>query len=354
MSQDDSPRILLVEDDDDTRHAVADVLVSLGYPVETAATANDAVSHRRLVDCPIVLLDRILPDATAEEILPRLVKLAPRSSVIVLTGHGDLDSAVACQRLGAADYLVKPVDAHTLLESIDRVRAARQADELRLQSTRLAAITDAMTGLSHESRNALQRGQASLDLLMDDLSDDASAVRLVERIQAAQDDLQRLYEDVKAYAVPVRVTPAPCHVDAVLRQVWNELSAQRNIHHVSLAESINAATTEVPADTNALRRVFRSVFENALAAGSEVSIEVSYEDVDQGGKPTLLIRVSDDGPGIRDDIRDQVFDEFFTTRMHGTGLGLAICRRLIEAHNGTIELGEPSSGTEIQITLPRA
>lgn len=353
MSLDDLPRILLVEDDDDTRHAVEDVLVSLGYPVETAATAGDAVGHRRLGVCPIILLDRILPDATAEEILPRIVKLAPQSSVIVLTGHGDLDSALACQRLGATDYLLKPVDSQTLVASIDRVRTARQAEKLRLQSTRLAAIADAMTGLSHESRNALQRGQASLDLLMDELSDDASAVRLVERIQAAQDDLQRLYEDVKAYAVPVRVTPAPCRVDSVLQQVWHELLAQRNGHHVSLAESQNTAMMEVSADANTLRMVFRALFENALAAGSDVSIEVSYEDAELCGKPALLIRVSDDGPGIHEDIRDQVFDEFFTTRLHGTGLGLPICRRLIEAHNGTIKLGEPASGTEIQITLPR-
>ncbi len=353
MSHDDAQRILIVEDDDDTRHALGDVLSSLGHRVETASTANDAVYQMRLGDCPIVLLDRVLPDATAEDILPQLVRLAPESSIIVLTGYGDLDSAVTCQRLGAADYLLKPVDAQTLQAAIDRVRSARQARELQLQTTRLAAIADAMTGLSHECRNALQRGQASLDLLMEDLSDKPDAVRLVERIQSAQDDLQRLYEDVKAYAAPVDVVIAPCDVQGVVRHVWDVLCSQNSGHCVSLADSATTLSTEVPADRNALCAVFRNLFENALAARNDASIEVALEDARLDGANFLQIRVSDNGPGIIAESREQIFDEFFTTRTHGTGLGLPICRRLIEAHGGTIELGDCANGSEFRITLPR-
>ena len=357
MPQVYSQRILVVEDDDDTRSAVVDVLSGLGFCTDTAATADAALSHPCLADVEFILLDRFLPDATAEEILPQLMKLAPGCSVIVLTGHGDLESAVACQRLGAFDYLVKPVDLNALQDAFNRVRTARRSDSLKLQAARLAAVGDAMTGLSHECRNALQRAQASLDLLTDDLAANKNAVRLVERIQSAQDDLHRLYEDVKSYAAPVRISLARCRIDAIVRQVWNELSTQRNGHPVSLTESMtesmNAATTEVVADANALRILFRNLFDNALATRDDVSIVVGYEDSIVNNEPALLVKVSDNGPGIRDEVRDKAFDEFFTTRTHGTGLGLAICRRIIEAHEGTIELGERDAGTEFRITLPR-
>ena len=276
MSHVDLQRILIVDDDDDTRHAVADVLAGFGFSVDVAATAAEALCHPRLTEAAIVLLDRILPDATAEEILPEITTLAPDCAVIVLTGHADLDSVIACQRLGAADYLLKPVDADTLKESIDRFRTARRAGRLKLQTTRLAAIADAMTGLSHESRNALQRGQASLDLLMQELAENSNATRLVERIQIAQDDLHRLYEDVNTYAAPVKLAPTACRVDSIVRQVWNELSTLRNGNPVSLSESMNASTTEIRADANALRTVFRNLLENSLATRSDVSILLSY------------------------------------------------------------------------------
>lgn len=348
----DLQRILVVEDDYDTRHAMADVLASLGFSVDVAATAKDALCHSRLLEAAIVLLDRMLPDATAEEILPEITRLAPDCAVIVLTGHADLDSAIACQRLGAADYLLKPIDADTLKDSIDRFRSARRANQLKLQATRLAAIGDAMTGLSHECRNALQRSQASLDLLTDDLAENRNAVRLVERIQSAQDDLHRIYEAVKSYAAPMKVTPVACRVDSVVRQVWNELATQQNAHSVSLTESLNASTTEIAADVNALHILFRNLFQNALATRDDASIVVGYEDSTLNNDMALLIKVSDNGPGIRGEVRHQAFDEFFTTRMHGTGLGLAICRRIVEAHEGTIELGEPDVGAEFRIILP--
>lgn len=354
MPQNYSQRILVVEDDDDTRSAVVDVLAGLGFSTETAATASAALSHPCLVNVECILLDRILPDATAEEILPQLMRLAPDCSVIVLTGHGDLESAVACQRLGAVDYLLKPVGSDALQDAFRRVCTARRSDSLKLQAARLAAVGDAMTGLSHECRNALQRAQASLDLLTDDLAENKHAVRLVERIQSAQGDLHRMYEDVKSYAAPLHISPARCRVDVIARQVWNALSTQRSGHPVSLIESMNASTTEIVADANALQTLFRNLFENAVAARDDVSIKIGYEDSAMNNEPALLVKVSDNGPGIRGELRGKVFDEFFTTRTHGTGLGLAICRRIIEAHEGAIELGESDAGAEFSITIPRA
>ena len=354
MSRVDSQQILIVEDDDDTRHSMCDALASLGYITDSVTTAGDALSNPVLPEAAIILLDRVLPDATAEELLPQLKKLAPDCSVIVITGHGDLDTAIACLRLGATDYLLKPVDVDVLQESIDRVLTTRHMNEQKLQTTRLAAITEAMTGLSHECRNALQRGQASLDMLMDELSDNPNAVRLVERIQVSQDDLQRLYEDVKAYAAPILLTPSVCRVDEIVQQTWAELSSQRNGFPATLTESSDTSSTEVVADPSALRMVFRNLLENALAAHDGVSIEVSYRDATVSGKAALLITISNDGPGIGADVGEHVFDEFFTTRMRGTGLGLPICRRLVEAHRGRIELGNPELGTEVRVTLPRS
>ncbi len=210
-----------------------------------------------------------------------------------------------------------------------------------------------MTGLSHERRNALQRGQASVDMLIDELSENLNAVRLVERIQAAQDDLQRLYEDVKSYTAPILLSRSECNVEDTAKSAWDELLAVRSTNLPTLIELIETESTNVHADFNALQTVFRNWIDNSLAAREDATIQIRYRDVVSSEKTGLAVTVRDNGPGIADDIREKVFDEFFTTRMRGTGLGLAICRRLVAVHNGTIKLVKSAVGTEIRIELPR-
>jgi signal transduction histidine kinase len=68
-----------------------------------------------------------------------------------------------------------------------------------------------------------------------------------------------------------------------------------------------------------------------------------------------VLRVRDDGPGIPEAARGRLFEPYFTTKSSGTGLGLAICRRLVEAHGGTIRLVASRPGhTEFQVDLPLA
>ena len=348
----DPDRLLIIEDDDDARAAMCDVAECLGYSADSVTSAGEALVHPALKEVPLILLDRVLPDAMAEDLLPELKQHAPDSSVIMITGYADLEGSLAALRLGVADYLLKPVCGDVLRESIERVLHARHRDRERLQTTRLAAIAEAMTGLSHESRNALQRGQASLDLLIDELSGRPEAMRLVERIQSAQDDLHRLYEDVKEYASPVRLTPVPCHVNELVRQTAKEVSARIGGTQLSLTESSQTPDLQCRADPYALRVVFRNLLNNALAATDDVAINITYRDATLSGRPALQVTIADNGPGISDRIRPQVFKEFFTTRPRGTGLGLAICRRLIEAHRGRIEFGIPDQGTEVRVTLP--
>jgi two-component system, LuxR family, sensor kinase FixL len=67
----------------------------------------------------------------------------------------------------------------------------------------------------------------------------------------------------------------------------------------------------------------------------------------------LQISLRDNGPGLTEDARKKLFNEFFTTKTHGTGLGLAIVKRFIEAHSGTLVVGDFADGLELVITLPR-
>jgi PAS domain S-box-containing protein len=474
--------ILVIEDEADARANLRDILEMDDHRVEDFGSASEALEGRDWSRVDAIILDRILPDAVAEQLLPRLRGLAPHASVIVVTGWGDIQGAIAALRQGASDYILKPLNPDMLRASLERVgerrrlarakeqseanfrhlveaaeclivilrpdrsivylspfverltgyrtedvqgsdffarllpdperramqaqfelilggqqtygyqapilgrdggrrwivwnarllpdyegtaavlavgqdiTGLRQAQERALQSERLAAIGQMVAGLAHESRNALQRSQACLEMLRVKVEDRPDCLDLLDRLQAAQDHLHYLYEDVRGYAAPIGLERRPCHLGEVWREVWANLEPARRGRDATLREEdgdVDLALEQ--ADPFRLGQVFRNLFENALAAGSDpVEVFVRAEDDRLDGQPAVRILVRDNGPGLPPDVRPKIFEPFFTTKTKGTGLGLSIALRIVEAHGGRLALGDsPSKGAEFLITIPR-
>jgi PAS domain S-box-containing protein len=235
------------------------------------------------------------------------------------------------------------------------ITALREVQERALQSERLAAIGHVVTGLAHESRNALQRSQACLEMLARAVSDRPKALDLIKRIQDAQDHLHTLYEDVRGFAAPINLEKKPCDLRAVWREAWAHLEPIRREKQAILNELGDTLELRCAVDQFRLGQVFRNIFENSLAACSApVVIDIRATACELDGRPALCARVHDNGPGISTDQRSKIFDPFFTTKSKGTGLGLAIAKRIVEAHGGQIALGNADGpGADFVLTLPK-
>src|SRR5581483_10497853 len=120
------PLVVVVDDDEDTRLNLSDVLELDGYRVEMAGSAKELFARAQWDDVSLVLLDRKLPDGTPEGILPRLRQHAPDAAVIIVTGYADIEGSIAALRSGAADYILKPINADALLASVRRVVKLQQ------------------------------------------------------------------------------------------------------------------------------------------------------------------------------------------------------------------------------------
>jgi signal transduction histidine kinase len=101
-------------------------------------------------------------------------------------------------------------------------------------------------------------------------------------------------------------------------------------------------------------QVFRNIFENAIhACGEQGCGTMRCGTTTLDGRPALVLRISDDGPGMKPEVCARVFEPFFTTKQKGTGLGMAITQRILSAHSGTISAGAaPEGGAEIQLVIP--
>ena len=235
------------------------------------------------------------------------------------------------------------------------VTERRRLEHRTMQAERLAAIGQMVTGLAHESRNALQRSQAGLELLQDELQSQPEALEIIHRIQRAQKHLHHLYEEVRSYAAPITLHREPCSIDRVWRETWANLSTARTTKAMTLKEELTTDQLTCLADPNALEQVFRNIFENAIHVsqqGDEILIRVVPSNF--AGRPSLEISVCDQGPGLDAAQAARIFEPFYTTKTQGTGLGMAIVKRIVEAHEGQIRVAERSGpGAEIVITLPR-
>lgn len=227
--------------------------------------------------------------------------------------------------------------ANVELEERVRERTAElvRSQERALQAERLAAIGQTVTTLAHEGRNALQRAHGCLERLNWRLEGRQEESDLAGRAREALEDLGRLFDDLRAYAAPIRLDLAACDLGEVWRAAWARASyAGRD---ALLGEEVGATSLECEADVFRLGQVFTNLFANALEACPDPArLTVTCQEALLGGRTALRVGVRDNGPGFPEELRGRAFEPFQTTKPSGTGLGMAITKRIVEAHGGEV------------------
>jgi signal transduction histidine kinase len=348
--------VLVIEDDRDALANLCDILEQDGHRVETAGTFAEAFASKELSAYSVIVLDRCLPDGTADHHLPRLKARAPDAAVVIVTGYADLDGVIEAVRQGAVDFLVKPLHPERLKLRLKRIVELRESEERIAQAERLAAIGQMLTVLSHESGNDLHRAMACLEMLALEIEGHQEALSLVRKTEDALNHLRQLYEDLRGYAAPIRLHRERQNLHDIILEAWNSLSPLHKDRMVRLHLNRGREPVYCPVDRSRLQQVFRNVLENALAACSDpVEITCDASDAEADSRRVARIVLRDNGPGLSREQKRKIFDPFFTTKSHGTGLGMTICKQIVEAHDGKISVeSRAGHGAEFIITLPGA
>jgi signal transduction histidine kinase len=176
--------------------------------------------------------------------------------------------------------------------------------------------------------------------------------RLTSEIQEAAARISDLVAAIKGFTAMDRESvPEPVDIGRGLANTLTVLRAKAKNKSVGMVVNVEDALPAVSGFGGELNQVWANLIDNALDAvdqGGRVELKAQRE------KDSVVVRVIDNGPGVPADIRDRIFDPFFTTKPigEGTGLGLDIVRRLIQRHNGEIELDSRPGFTEFRVTLP--
>jgi len=219
------------------------------------------------------------------------------------------------------------------------------------QKRRLAALGEMAAVVAHEIRNSLGSIDLSASSLERELGGDKDLGLMVFRILSGVRTIDGIVSDLLDYAAEIRINPSPCSLEMVFAGALERLAGQIEHKGVTVTTEVDPQLV-ISADYELLIRATTNLVLNAvqeIATSGKVSVVAAETDAG------VLIKITDDGPGIPEDMTENIFTPFITTKETGTGLGLAIVHRIIEAHSGTVSAANRSEGGAVfTVTLPKS
>lgn len=292
----------------------------------------------------------------ANHLVERVVRIAGSDATIILAADDAAladDSAPSVQLAHRALFVLEAARA--------RARMQCEIDELRamlLQADKLASLGQLAAGMVHEINNPLTSILAYADFLSKRASarEDADDVERLRRIGESAHRMLRLSRDIVSYARPSSETPQPVVISSVIEQALVFCDHLFQEAGVAVERAFGDGVLPVRGRPEQLAQVFVNLFTNACHAMPQKGgrLQITTELTTNEGDVRIV--VSDNGHGIDDSHRDRVFLPFFTTKdeKHGTGLGLAIVKRIVDSHDGRVEVESDGGGTRFVIHLPVA
>ncbi len=221
------------------------------------------------------------------------------------------------------------------------------------RSQRLASIGRLAAGVAHEIRNPLSsiKGFATYfkERYRDTPEDQQTADIMIQEVER----LNRVIGQLLEFARPMPIQKRTTHLDVLIRHSLKMVEGDARQKAITLNVNGDSSINTVQIDPDRIKQVLLNLYLNALEAmdgGGILSVGFLRVDPIKG----IQITVSDTGPGIKKEDLPHLFDPYFTTKSSGTGLGLAIVHKIIESHDGEIQVSSGlGEGTTITITIPR-
>lgn len=253
-----------------------------------------------------------------------------------------------------------------IVGAIHDISKRKMFENKLVESTKMEAIGTLSGGIAHDFNNILTSIINSTELAMEDLSSDCLAAKDLRRSLKAARRGSRLVKQILSFSRADKEGFKPIQVSEVVQEAIAliEASLPRNIQfktHIATKRALCMA------DPTQIHQIVMNLCTNAFQSlrdqGGTLAVTLKQTEIDRGISEVLDIKpgaylklsISDNGPGIADDVQDRIFDPFFTTKAkgEGTGLGLAVVHGIVKGHNGAIRLSSiPHKSTTFEIYLP--
>jgi len=273
----------------------------------------------------------------------------------------ELDRVIGYTLSQVKDDAGTPIGAVMFFKDLTRVEQLEERERLR---DRLASLGEMAAGIAHELKNPLAGIEVMAGLLRRQVPDSKDAQSLLADILSEAKLANAIVVEMLEFVRPVRLQVEHTDVADVLQQSVTMAESKASRGQVVVKVDVEPGLPQIQADHHQLSQVFTNLIANAFEAldgkghlaitamTSAIEADPAFAHV-HPPTPAVVVEVADDGPGVAAETTDKIFNPFFTTKVTGTGLGLAIVRKIVDAHDGRIDVSsEQGLGTKFRVTLP--
>jgi PAS domain S-box-containing protein len=273
----------------------------------------------------------------------------------------ELDRVIGYTLSQVKDDSESPIGAVLFFKDLTQVEQLEERERLR---DRLASLGEMAAGIAHELKNPLAGIEVMAGLLRRQVPDSRDAQSLLADILSEAKLANAIVVEMLEFVRPVRLQVERTDLRDVVQQSVTMAESKVPRRDVVVRVNLQPGLPMIESDHHQLSQVFTNLVANAFEAldgKGQITISATTTAIEADPAfagihpptPAVLIEVADDGPGVPAELTDRIFNPFFTTKVTGTGLGLAIVRKIVDAHDGRIDVSStPQTGTRFRVTLP--
>jgi signal transduction histidine kinase len=214
---------------------------------------------------------------------------------------------------------------------------------------RLSLLGQLAAGLAHEIRNPLSSIIGSVEILKDKFKNDKEGAEFAEIMKKELKKMNDKLNEFLRFAKPTPVQSVPNNLNDVVKATVNFVQNQALKAGVAIRIELDDSLPIIPMDAEQLKQALLNLILNAMQAmpkGGNITTGTWKSE------KIIGFFVEDDGPGIPENLREKVFEPFYTTKADGTGLGLSIVKQLVEAMHGNVTARQGKTGARFEVEIP--
>jgi signal transduction histidine kinase len=294
-----------------------------------------------------LFLERLEGDGSVTDYLLRLRRLDGTPLWVEVTARAQSEGAAGLR----IEALVRDVSERKRLEA-----QKRDLYHQLLQAEKLAALGQTISGVAHELNNPLATILTWAERLAQRPSAE-SVRRGIETILAESERAARIVRNLLTFARKRQTTRALVDLNQVVRETMSLRAYEQRVSNIAVSDALTSGLPQIFADPHQIQQVLLNLIINAeqamLTANGRGTLGLrSWYD---GEHDLVVLEITDDGPGVPEDLQPKIFDPFFTTKEigKGTGLGLTVAYAIVEEHGGRLRMeSRPNGGAAFYVELP--
>jgi len=243
-----------------------------------------------------------------------------------------------------------------LLINMINISRMKELERISILQEKMASLGHIAAGIAHEIRNPLSGINIFLDTIKENLYDPEAAKDIedmIDEAKAVAGKIEAVIKRVLNFSRPGKPQMKLIDINKPIEEAIKLATVNLRKYGITLEAHLKKGLSKVYADIQLIEQIILNLLSNAAEAMKEVSGTKKILISASESKEHIIIKVGDSGPGIPLNMRETIFEPFYTTKKTGSGIGLSICQRIISDHNGTISVSSSHlGGAEFTLQFP--